>query len=471
MRNNLKYLLAATALGTMAMTVQASAQNEPGSEQAAPDAVLTEAEALAIDAKHYAASYGVPFEEALERLLIMHDSGEQIAAITGKHRDRLSGVFFNNRGDFSLVVRVTGDQAPPVERISRRAKPVQAGSGRALPSAAAQRAGVTAGDLGTTRNVLGREVSREVRYRASAKATKAQRLARQNAVRSALLADANIESLADNEETGNAIVYVKQDNAAVRAKIAEAFGTEFELVVVPTGIVASHSRGGSTLRNRATNALHCMTAFAVKKDFATTYGALTAGHCLDPAYGTVPLKYADKADGMVYDVTSEPNWINDTRADIGWVSADHHITNQFYADSGSTPRTLTARASRLYDTRVKSTTVKGSYICHLGQTSQTDQTLIQSCGEVTSVTGGSFAGGNTFVIVSNTQSGAGTVRTSGLGTLRCVGGDSGGPWFAVTTAYGVQSGCAWADTAKTITDIVVYTSLDYAANLNVTLVF
>lgn len=471
MRNSLKCLLLATTLGATALTVQASAQTDTGLEQPAQGAVLTEAEALAIDAKHYAASYGVAFDEALERLLIMQDTGEQIAAITGKNRDRLSGMFFDNRGDFSLVVRVTGDKAPPAERLTRRARPVQAAGAAAAPSAMAQRAGVTAADIGTARNVLGRETSREVRYRAAAKSTKAQRVARQDAARPALLADANIESIADNEETGNAIVYVKQDNAAVRAKIAEAFGTEFELVEVPTGIVASHSRGGSTLRNRTTNALHCMTAFAVKKDFATTYGVLTAGHCLDPAYGTVPLKYADKADGMVYDVTSEPNWINDARADIGWVSADHHITNQFYADSGSTPRTLTARASRLYDTRVKSTTVKGSYICHLGQTSQTDQTLIQSCGEVTSVTGGSFAGGSTFVHVSNTQSGAGTVRTSGLGTLRCVGGDSGGPWFAVTTAYGVQSGCAWADTAKTITDVVVYTSLDYAANINVTLVF
>jgi hypothetical protein len=214
-------------------------------------------------------------------------------------------------------------------------------------------------------------------------------LARQTAASSALLADPNIESIADNEETGNAIVYVKEDNSAVRAKITEALGAEFELVVVPSGIVATHTRGGSKLRDRSTNGLVCMTAFAVKQDYATTYGVLTAGHCLDPAQpgAGVPLKYADKADGLVYDVTSQPNWRNDASYDLGWVSAEHHITNQFYADSGSTPRSLTATASRLYDTRVKSTTVRGSYICHLGQTSNTDETLVQSCGEVTSVSG------------------------------------------------------------------------------------
>jgi hypothetical protein len=55
--------------------------------------------------------------------------------------------------------------------------------------------------------------------------------------------------------------------------------------------------------------------------------------------------------------------------------------------------------------------------------------------------------------------------------LRCVRGDSGGPFFAYTTAYGVQSACAWNDAAETITRIVVYTSVDYAASLGATLVY
>jgi len=52
-----------------------------------------------------------------------------------------------------------------------------------------------------------------------------------------------------------------------------------------------------------------------------------------------------------------------------------------------------------------------------------------------------------------------------------VGGDSGGPWFAYTTAYGIQSACGWKDTSKTITQVVVYTSVDYLRNIGVTLVF
>ena len=39
---------------------------------------LSAAEALAIDAKYYAESYGVSEDEAMRRILIMHDSSDQI---------------------------------------------------------------------------------------------------------------------------------------------------------------------------------------------------------------------------------------------------------------------------------------------------------------------------------------------------------------------------------------------------------
>lgn len=58
-----------------------------------------------------------------------------------------------------------------------------------------------------------------------------------------------------------------------------------------------------------------------------------------------------------------------------------------------------------------------------------------------------------------------------MGTLRCVAGDSGGPWFAYTTGYGVQSGCGWVnkETQKQAT-VTVITSLDYANLVGATLV-
>ncbi len=43
--------------------------------------LINEAEALAIDAKFYAASYHVPYDEAIRRLLIMHGTSSDISNI------------------------------------------------------------------------------------------------------------------------------------------------------------------------------------------------------------------------------------------------------------------------------------------------------------------------------------------------------------------------------------------------------
>ena len=42
---------------------------------------LTDAEALAVDAKYYAQTYGVSEDEAMRRILIMSDSFEEIARL------------------------------------------------------------------------------------------------------------------------------------------------------------------------------------------------------------------------------------------------------------------------------------------------------------------------------------------------------------------------------------------------------
>lgn len=116
-------------------------------------------------------------------------------------------------------------------------------------------------------------------------------------------------------------------------------------------------------------------------------------------------------------------------------------------------------------------TIQGSYVCHRGQSSVGSANSIQSCGEVISKTfflsksglNNTYTGGG-FVAVRNTSTGKGTtIPASGTGTLRCYTGDSGGPWFAGTVAYGVQSSCAW-ENGNTNSDRVlfaVYTSLDY----------
>ncbi|HZG44559.1 MAG TPA: hypothetical protein VEY93_16525 [Longimicrobium sp.] len=203
-------------------------------------------------------------------------------------------------------------------------------------------------------------------------------------------------------------------------------------------------------------------------------GMMTAAHCTS-ATNVI----AD--DGRNYTLTHGP--ADDTRGtynetDIMFVHGSNGNPvglGTFYYDGTTNLRSVAGTQSR-GGTAVGSGTwnqvtgtAVGSYICHLGQTSVGSTTSMQSCGEVISVNAAQNSSGTSvsqtggyFVMVRNTQSGAGTVRTSGTGTLRCYRGDSGGPWFAGTIAYGVMSACAWADYVDSSQAAYsIYTSTDY----------
>lgn len=444
----------------------------PASESTQPTPVLDAAEALALDAQHYAASYGVSEEEAMRRLLIMHGTTDQIADVEQQHGPTIAGVYFDNGPDFGLKVKVTGEAAPPNRRLVRRASAVagreRAAAVRSDRAALRARAGISDASVKKAEELIGSDVAADVKFEARGQVTRGERqrrIAQQTAELKRQIPQ--LEMAVDDERTGEVILYVRSDPADAEAKAEALLKLGARAIVVPTGIQPTHTRGGSKLVRRSDGALHCMTGFVAKRAGTETLGALTAGHCVT---GGIAMNYTDK-DGSNYAIDPVAGMtVDSTAADLAFLTANHIAVGEFYADNTATPRVLTGWVSRA-GTRVKSTTVNGSYICHLGQTSPTDQTLMQTCGEVTSTTGGNYKGGNTYVVVSNTQSGAGTTLSSGKGTLRCVRGDSGGPWFAYTTAYGIQSSCAWNDAAETITRIVVYTSVEYVPAISANLVY
>jgi hypothetical protein len=151
---------------------------------------------------------------------------------------------------------------------------------------------------------------------------------------------------------------------------------------------------------------------------------------------------------------------------------------EFYYDGSGLVRSVTGTRSRASTTVGNGTpttvgTKPGSFVCHLGQKTLNSTTLVQSCGEVVSTTATQFNNAGiqgSFVLVRNTQSGAGTVRTTGPGTLLCFQGDSGGPWFAGTIAYGVQSSCSWKDGIN-LGPVLwsTYTSVDAFPSIGVTI--
>lgn len=453
---------------------------------------LTEAEALAVDAKYYAETYGVSEDEAIRRLLIMTQSQEALDKLKNVYGSKISGIYFDsNSRDFGIEVNLATDKIPSdqlvtikseVKNYEEKIKGKLNGWGvpqnlidKAEDKSSAindklKKLGVSEALVAKAKDKMNQSIEAKIKFKGNSQYTKETRLSKIEEHRQELFSKIpNLEMIADNEKTGAIILYVKNDNGTVKKLANEIIDLPVEVEVIPSGIVLTHTRGGSKILNSNDN-LHCMTGF-VAKDSSGTEGVLTAGHCLK---GFSNLSYTDK-DGSKYPLIIK-NYIFDNRADIGFVTANHATSaGQFYADNSSTPRTLTGTMSRV-NTRVSNGTVTGSYICHLGQTSKTDSTLIQSCGEVTSTNGqgSDGVGGSTYVVVSNTKKGGGTKynpATDGVGTMRCISGDSGGPWFARTIGYGIQSGCSWVDKATQKQALtVVYTSLDYANLVGATVV-
>jgi hypothetical protein len=247
-------------------------------------------------------------------------------------------------------------------------------------------------------------------------------------------------------------------------------------------------RGGSKLYRYSTDTSSssrvCMTAFGARSNTlnnsagADMTGMITAAHC--PAS---PFVIAD--DGRNKPLTTPAGHASDTRGgsnqtDIRFVYAaggDPVGLGTFYYDGTTNLRAVAGTQSRAGtavgggDWTTVSGTAQGSYICHLGQTSYGSTTSMQSCGEVISVNAAQGAGGTwasqsggSFVMVRNTSTGKGSVLgPTGTGTLRCYQGDSGGPWFAGTIAYGVMSSCAWENgvTNSNRALFSIYTSTDF----------
>ncbi|MET0399663.1 MAG: hypothetical protein ABW277_22945 [Longimicrobiaceae bacterium] len=491
MTNSFRWLLVATVLGTTAVASAGGAQEVPSPQQSEEGAVLDDAEALAVDAKLYAAEFGVPFDEAVERLTIMIYGMDAVSQAAAAEGNDLAGRYFDNgAAEFGLVVATRKAQAAPRTvsftprtRVNYGRLTAEARQARNAERQAGRRiARLTDAEVARAEQVLGRPVNARVRYQVG----RAHNLLE--------LTEAAV-TLAGRKESipGFQIAFVDEINGNVRilttAQITDAQAREVRQLVkvpvefefTPTGLVpVANMRGGSKLYSSSTatsaTSRTCMTSFGVRHNSITTStgaamtGMMTAAHCT-AATNVI----AD--DGRNYTLTHGP--ADDTRGtlnetDIMFVYGANNNPvglGTFYYDGTTNVRAVAGTQSR-GGTAVGSGTwnqvtgtAVGSYICHLGQTSYQATTSMQSCGEVISVNAtstGSQTGGY-FVMVRNTQSGKGTVRTSGTGTLRCYQGDSGGPWFAGTIAYGVMSACAWVSNVTNSDQAAysMYTSTDY----------
>ncbi|MBI7467571.1 hypothetical protein JEV30_23630 [Pseudomonas aeruginosa] len=240
-----------------------------------------------------------------------------------------------------------------------------------------------------------------------------------------------------DERTGELVIEVKPSAeagkepavAAARSKVQQVLG-------VPVRIEEAEAAEAQAVFGSGTLGEGCTTGFTVNHAASGLHGVLTAGHC-QTASGIDTYTGIDGAAATL----GQQGWVQNANADLLWYTgtAGEAFGPWFYADAW---RQTTGR-------RTQGATTVGATFCHYGKNSG------YSCGTVATVYAnpGSICGAPNY----NSPCNASFVRVGGT-NVRCVGGDSGGPWFtAGTLAAGIHFaglpsgvGACW------------YTSTDYA---------
>lgn len=451
--------------------------------------VVTDAEALAQDAKAYARAYNVSFEEASRRMLLMHDSEGQTGQINAANAGQLAGSYFDHANGFEYVVRVTGKAGQGPNRLERRAARAEAKAARKAlidaekegPAAERRRErlaakGLSEQQLAVAEQMIDTAQSAPVEFKTDARKveTEARRTIKDN--RKAIATILGIEKFGYgyNVRTGEYRVMVTaqgaeaQRLAAKDAELETLLGGPVDLEVsnVPTTI--EHTRGGAALNATATSTGHSCTAGFVGYEGTdrTRLGLLTAAHCGNSYY------FKNPYDGSNYLITVPAANRDAFNAgmDMQWMTAAHVAEGKFYADNTSSPRTVTGYRSRANtsDTGVFGT-ADGSFICHYGKTTG------QSCGEVydkwaaPDYSGNGCSNGPSYVACDDEFVEVHNKVVTGETQLACFGGDSGGPWFAYSVAFGIHSGGSKTGSAPGQCIKAYYTPIEKAANINATI--
>ena len=349
--------------------------------------VQTADEALAEDAREYARRHGVGKEEAFRRLRAQEESVATTDRLVEIYRDRLAGISIEHHPAYRIVLLLTGSEPVPDQTIYA--------GGMNVP----------------------------VVFRTGAAATRDRLVAaiadNQAAIRSAL---PSAQGMGVDPRTGEVVLLVRAagaeayELAAIDADLEAWTGVPVRVRALDRPDADFALSGGS--RVEGVDPLDgrryvCTTGFVVANAGST--GVVTAAHCpdaltyLDPDEGEIPLSFVGQW-GVAYQ-------------DVQVHLSDRAQRPLFYADGNKRAvRTLTGA-------RRRTSTRAGDSVCHRGESSG------YSCSEVELVDfappGDLCAGPCDPVWVTVTGP-------------SCRAGDSGGPIFSGTTAFGIAKGGSYS---------------------------
>lgn len=344
---------------------------------AAAQPVATRAQALAEDAAQYAARFAVSPDEAARRLKAQQASVAATDAIAAEFADRLAGIAVDNEPDYRIVVLLTGD-APVAERDADGAR---------------------------------------ITFQTGARATHAQAVA---ALRKHLI-DARTElpgmrGAGYDQRTGEIVLLVTSADAArfgteaIRKRAEQVGGVPVRVLV--NDLIESNMSvaGGGLVRGSVDGARYRCTSGFVVTDGSRT-GLATAAHCPDE------LAYED-LDGVETPLPFVGQW-----------GLGYHDVQVNLAPDGTEPLFFANRAAaalrRLDTWRNVASTRAGDFVCHYGVSSGYSCATVELTDYAPP---GALCGGPcspTWVTV---------------GGPNCMTGDSGGPVFSGTVAFGIAKG-------------------------------
>ncbi|NIJ08706.1 hypothetical protein FHS31_002327 [Sphingomonas vulcanisoli] len=361
--------------------------------------IETPLEALVQDGIQYARLYPIPLIEAVRRLVAQEASVPQTDALIRRYQPRFAGLVLEHVPVFRFVMLLTGDEPVPDTVI-------------------------TAGGL-----------TIPIVFRTGAPATRDQILtviaAHQAEIRAAL---PRPMGLAFNPRTGRLLVMLrksdldKEGEAATAQRLQAIAGVPLELHYWSAADRNTAAEGGGRIiaRNREGKHFLCTSGFVVTN--GTQTAITTAAHCPD----TLAYIEADKSE---VPLTLIGAW-GERYQDVQIHSAPAALEPLFHADSKDSARLVTGWRNR-------ESTRAGDIVCHRGEKTG------YSCAEIAYVDyapPGDLCAGPcmaTWVAVKGPS---------------CKNGDSGGPVFLGTVAFGLVK-------ADSVTDgvckLYYYMSTDY----------
>jgi hypothetical protein len=376
----------------------------------------------------YAQQLGIDLTEATRRLHLQEEISGLGDRLEKASDGRFAGGWIEHTPDYHFVVRLTGDAPAPgaLERVAKQSPVpvrVRLGATATLAQLVAAVEQLTPMLLSAIPSLNGTDVDVKT---------------------GDIVLDLGPDSPSDDQVMRSlpaAGITLEQplDAGAVPQEIRVKLPVAGITLGQPLRIKRSEGRYGNQHTYGGAKLSTCTTGFTVKNGSGTK-GVLTSAHCDDP-------QTYYEADGTSYALTFKAAK-EDADEDYQWhTNAVHAVYSKFYVD-GSGLRGVTGTKSRANQN-------VGDWVCHYGKVS------LLSCATISSKT---FSPGK---ICKGATCASTWIKVEGSG-LACAGGDSGGPWFYNSTAYGIHKSGASTGPDVGQCSSASFMAIDYISGLGLT---